>query len=505
MKAHLMYPDRDWDLEAKLPCNADALMQDLELDTLLRAMAGGDRFLYEVARLTVLVGTTEPSVIVYRQALLRDCLENSAVIDSMYRLAVEILEKERKDFWGGFPRYTGGILHRAVGLLKAFASQLKILRALADAHAGKFQSKGFTTFFAMLQTELDDVYLSRIDELLESLRFRHGVPIGAQLGDGGKGKGYRLHDPAPLSRGWLATIFTREPPSFTFRLHPRDEGGARTLSNLRDRGISEVANALAQSADHIHSFFTMLRNELAFYIGCINLEAALRGLGMPVCLPIPVSLPERGHSAQGLYDPCLALTMGGSVVGNDLDADNRGLVMITGSNQGGKSTFLRSIGLSQLMMQAGMFVPSASFRANVCRGVFTHYKREEDLSMQSGKLDEELARMSQIADRLSAGALVLFNESFASTNEKEGSEIARQIIAALLDADVKIFFVTHFYDLASTTAANRASDVVFLRAQREAGGGRTFKLIAGAPLRTSYGEDLYRKIFHANDAGAWMQ
>ena len=97
---------------------------------------------------------------------------------------------------------------------------------------------------------------------------------------------------------------------------------------------------------------------------------------------------------------CLALTTGQRVVGNDVDADGKSLVMITGANQGGKSTFLRSVGLAQLMTQAGMFVGAQSLRVNVCDGVFTHYKREEDETMESGKLDEELARMSAIASHV---------------------------------------------------------------------------------------------------------
>ena len=117
------------------------------------------------------------------------------------------------------------------------------------------------------------------------------------------------------------------------------------------------------------------------------------------------------------------------VIGNDVTGDQKALVMITGANRGGKSTFLRSIGLAQLMMQCGMFVPAESFRANVCHGVFTHFKREEDSSMGSGKLDEELRRMSGIVDQISPYSMALFNESFASTNEREGSEIARQIVA----------------------------------------------------------------------------
>jgi DNA mismatch repair ATPase MutS len=107
---------------------------------------------------------------------------------------------------------------------------------------------------------------------------------------------------------------------------------------------------------------------------------------------------------------------------------------------------LRSIGLAQLMMQAGMFVGAEDFTADLTPSVFTHYKQEEDATMKSGKLDEELARMSDIADHLEPNSMLLLNESFAATNEREGSEIARQIVRALAEKRVRILFVTHLYD-----------------------------------------------------------
>ena len=192
---------------------------------------------------------------------------------------------------------------------------------------------------------------------------------------------------------------------------------------------------------------------------------------------------------------CLRLTTPEPVVGNDLDADDKSLVMITGANQGGKSTFLRSIGLAQLMTQAGMFVGADSLRVNVCDAVFTHYKREEDEMMESGKLDEELARMGQIADHITSNCLLLCNESFAATNEREGSEIARQVVRALLEAGVKVLFVTHMFDLASSFHRQGLDSALFLRAERRTDGARPFKISEGEPLPTSYGEDSYRKIF----------
>jgi DNA mismatch repair ATPase MutS len=185
------------------------------------------------------------------------------------------------------------------------------------------------------------------------------------------------------------------------------------------------------------------------------------------------------------------------VVGNDVNGDGKDLVIITGANQGGKSTFLRSIGQAQVMMQCGMFVAADHFAANLCSGVFTHYKRQEDSSMKSGKLDEELGRMSAIADHIRPQGLMLFNESFAATNEREGSEIARQITQALLDRQIKVFFVTHQFTFADGFYQQGLENALFLRAERKSGGGRTYKLFEGQPLQTSFGEDVYRAVFES--------
>jgi DNA mismatch repair ATPase MutS len=149
-----------------------------------------------------------------------------------------------------------------------------------------------------------------------------------------------------------------------------------------------------------------------------------------------------------------------------------------------------------------MFVPAESFSSSVCERLFTHYRRAEDATMESGKLDEELSRMSKIADTITPQSIVLFNESFAATNEREGSEIARQIVRALLEAGIRVFFVTHLFDLAHSLYLQKKDAGLFLRAERQAGGQRTFRLAEGEPLPTSYGPDLYERIFGATPESA---
>jgi hypothetical protein len=496
MKALLMHRDRDFDLERGLPWSEPVLTRDLELGTLLRAMAGDDGFLLDVARKTLFAGLdNDVDTILYRQAVLKDCLKNPDVVRQLYDLAVEAIEARKKSWFGLYSAYPGSVLSGAIGLLQEFMAILRRLRGVAREHGGRFESEAFKAFFTMLEKELSDEYLARVEAHLKALRFPAGVLISADLGTANTGRNYILRQPREEKRNWLQRLVAQRPSAYTFRIDGQDEAGARALGDLREQGIHLVASALGQSTDHTLGFFRMLRTELGFYVGCLNLHGRLAAKGEPTCFPRPVPDARGRHRFRELYDVCLALLKEDRLVGNTVDAGGKSLVVVTGANQGGKSSFLRSIGLAQLMMQCGMFVGAESFDAELCTALFTHYRREEDATMTKGKLDEELARMSEIVDHLVPGAMALFNESFAATNEREGSEIARQIVQALLEKGLKVFFVTHLYEFAHGLFERKTGDTLFLQAERRVDGTRTFRLVEGEPSETSHGEDLYRQLF----------
>ncbi len=495
MKAFLLYPDRDFDPEQPLLANHGDLTQDLELEVLFETMAGKDKVLREVARQVVLTAAeNDDRTILYRQTSCATASTTPTPSGRFYGLTGATLEQARKHSFG-FMHYPASILNSSVEILAIFVQALRQLRGIARECGGSFASEGFTQLFATLERELDDAYFAEVEAHLKQLRFREGVLISARLGQGGKAESYVLREPQELDRNWLRRLLADRPPSFTYRLHPRDEAGARAFSELNDRGINLVANAVAQSADHVSSYFHQIRAELAFYLGCVNLRGALARIGAPTVFPEPAPAGEPGFACRGLADVALALRKHRPAVGNDIDAGGRRLVIVTGANRGGKSTFLRSLGLAQLMLQAGMFVGAGAFRSAPCDGLFTHFKREEDATMESGKFDEELARMSGIVDTLTPHPMILFNESFDSTNEREGSEVAGQIVSALLGHGVRVVFVTHLYDFAHRFYRQAAGDALFLRADRSEDGARSFQLHQGAPLATSYGPDLDAKVF----------
>ncbi|WP_067472493.1 MutS-related protein [Actinomadura hibisca] len=470
--------------------NADAdLAEDLRLDGLWTAMADGDDLLFALARAVTLTPLTDPADIAHRQQVLGDCLDNARTVRELYEMARQAVTAEEKIFRGP----ATGMLNRSLRVLELFCDRLRELRSFATRTARGFHSPGFLRLFETIRTEVDESYLRTVEDLLQELRFEHGVIVTARLGPGNKSIDLRMHEPPPKDRAPVTRRFRRS--NLDYNVPPEHEDSWRAIAGFRSLALQEITEAVAESADHVRDFFRALRDELGFYVGCFNLAEALDRIGLPTCLPTPHPPADQALSARELYEPGLALSLGGPVVANDLNADGTGLVMVTGTNRGGKTTFLRSLGLAQLMMQCGMFVCARSYSASLADGVFTHFKRGEDRSMSSGKLDEELARMSGVVDRLRPGALVLCNESFASTNEREGADIAAEILRGLTGLGIRMVFVTHLYDLAHRMHADPPVRCLFLTTTPDAEGTPTFRLAPGTPSPTANAMDLYARVF----------
>lgn len=493
MKTFLMHRDRDFDATPPSPKAPIPYAQDIELEVLLNAAAAGDRYLYDImAAAFARAWTNDIATVRYRQVVLRDCLANPALVRQFYAIAIEPFSRDRSWNFSLFGRDASSMVASGVRTLQSCLDVLGRLRNACTLNADRFTSPGFRQFFATLERNLDDAYLEAARTDLNNLTFRSGLLLSAQVGDGGKGVGTMLRVPQPRDLSWMRRVLTPGPQSFTYQLAPRDDAGAQAFGELQGRGLSLISDAVYESAEHVLNFIKALRAELAFYLGCLNIKDHLDRIGEPVSFPEPQDDQAR-FRCRNLRDVCLALTIGRPVVGNDVDADGKPLIIITGANRGGKSTFLRSVGLAQLMLQCGLFVTADTLSASLHSDLFTHYKREEDRNMRSGKFDEELVRMDAIAEQIHRSALVLFNESFAATHEREGSEIARQIVSALLENNVTVFFVSHMYEFARSFLKDER--VLFLRADRGEEGARSFRLVTAKPLPKSFGADLYDRIF----------
>ena len=201
MKARLLYDSEDFDFAAAPPDGHEDLIQDLELTTLLEAMARGDDFIYQVSAQVMLTSLTDAEAIRYRQRVLADCIAEPAVIRAMYAVAVGALQDKRK-IWGYFAtQLPSSILSAAVRQLEVLISRLRELRAIADSHAGTFRSEGLSRLLLSLQKDLDDSYFETVGRHLRQLRFRDGVLLSAALGRDNGGIDYVLRSGA-ARRSW---------------------------------------------------------------------------------------------------------------------------------------------------------------------------------------------------------------------------------------------------------------------------------------------------------------
>ena len=294
-------------------------------------MAVKDELVLNVTKAALMAATSnDVATIEYRQAVLKDCLSNPEIVRQLYALTEEAFLHIKK-IWTRFREYPSGSLEDSVERMRIFTNVLKKIRSLADRHSAAFRSDGFSNLFTMLARELDDEYFALIDRQLNRLNFRNGVLVSAGLGRGLRGENYILRRPLEVEGNWLVRAFRavlkwaaahgvfrrRRPDAYTLTLAPRDEAGARAISELRDRGVALAADALAKSVEHIESFFRMLQTELAFYIGCLNLHRRLLDLRAPFTFPTASDADTRRFASNDLYDICLALELNKRPVGND--------------------------------------------------------------------------------------------------------------------------------------------------------------------------------------------
>jgi DNA mismatch repair ATPase MutS len=199
-----------------------------------------------------------------------------------------------------------------------------------------------------------------------------------------------------------------------------------------------------------------------------------------------------------LMDASLALKERIAPVGNDLCFTGKRLVVITGANQGGKTTFLRGAGIAQVMAQCGMFVAAKAYESPLFNGIYTFFPSGEDPGIKMGLLEMELNKLSCIIDKIKPGSLLFMNESFQTTMPLDAKHLADGIVAALNDAEVTVCFVTHLYAYADGLYRRHREDMLFLRAGRDSNDKNTFILREGAPYKSAYGMELFCEIVNIN-------
>lgn len=489
MRANLLGPDA-W-IRSLTEDNGRTVADDLELSAVYAAMADGDEFIRSVAADLVPRSLNDRDVIEYRQRVVVDSCANPRLLRTLYTIATDAANARR---WTvGHDRGARGKLYLSLEPLTKLIGFLRLLRSTYELNSSHFTSEGFSGLGDMLNRTFGEEYLLEVERHLETLQFEHGFEMSAELGPDGTVANTILHEPLNQPRRRQSLFGNRERHSI--EISETDESAKKFVWRIVGESLDRVAEVVTHVTDVIADFFNALRIELAFLVGCVNLFERLQNSGYAVCFPR--LLPQgsgASFSFRSLRDPVLCLSIASTVEGNSIDGRRRLLTVITGANSGGKSTFLRSLGTAQIMMQAGMFVVAESYEADIREGIFTYFRVPDDPSLTYGRLKEELARMRDLTNRIQPASMVLLNEPFASTNEREATEILIPITEALLTSGVKVIIVTHLYDFASELFQRQRTTDLFLRAQRLPDGSRTFRLEPDAPAATSHGMDIYQRI-----------
>lgn len=540
MKACLLYQEKEWANEGHY-FEEGAVIRDLGLDTLfwaasrdvirdeeekdrIIALGEPDAFLESIMKKVMMVPLETDAEILYRQEILRDCLAQEFFICELYEYADSVL----KD-WDRLGRRAGNkagsrnsarALIMEIHVLQLFVISLAKLKAILAKYADRLHAEGLLAFRERLYREFSDEKEEDLQNILKGIAFyandkehedgiwgrmvkKPRIVLGCSLGDGLKLGDFRLEEVATETKKY------RRPESLISRAQNFAAERSKTLVNLQ-RGTELAAQAEQLEFNAVRyivaccepfvnafsGFFNQLHVQAAFYRGAVNVAHHLARFRMGYCYP--KAGEQETLRFRELKEMVMGLGQKRDPVGNSCDIAGKRLLIVTGANQGGKSTFLRSIGIAQVMMQCGMFVAAQTYESGIFPKFFTHFTRREDSAMNSGRLDEELSRMSRIVDQLGDASMVLLNESFASTTEKEGSVIAYDITKALTEAGVKVLTVTHLLSFAKKVyeeyLAAEDSAMEFLSAERTKEGKRTFKMIQHAPELTSFGLDLYDKL-----------
>lgn len=460
------------------------ILSDLRMIPVLESISKEDAIVRSSLESALRFPLTDAESIRYRQDVLSDALRLPTALRSLYQIVLDALSaQQREDLRFYESQSITQQFQCCKTQLSILVDYLKALGVFSRENGANFSSSAFLDLFHNIDENFDSTFFSEVDDLLKKLAFPHGMMVGARLSSVGTICDLRL----------LSNVQNADDPdsqSNLYRLQSGDASGFSDILHRKEVVLCDANRTLLRAVLHITDFLQQLRIELAFFIGCLNFTEMLAANRMPFCIPHLAV----GRAGNRLTETNTALT-NNQPVENTFDFTDKHACIITGADQGGKTTFLIAIGQAQLFLQCGFPVAAESFCAPITNGVFAHFQKDEDRSMRNGKLNEELNRMSKIIDQVRPASLVLFDESFCSTNDREGSKIALDITRALLAHKVDVISVTHLYPFAKTLFDEHNPAYAFLCAERLPDGTRTKRMISGEPLPTSFGLDVYVEVF----------
>lgn len=229
------------------------------------------------------------------------------------------------------------------------------------------------------------------------------------------------------------------------------------VARLEPRPFSALHAYSDRHRDFLDPTIGRFDREIRFYLAWLDFTDGLRrGSGLPFCYP-RVSETSREVEGCAVFDLALAASLlkeRQSVVRNDVELrGGEQIVLVSGPNQGGKTTFARAIGQLHHLARIGVPVPGTSVRLPLVDAIFTHFERQEQVEDLSSKLEDDLRRIHAILERATPHSLLVMNESFTSTTVDDQLVIGRRILRRILDRGLICVIVTFLDELAALDLA----------------------------------------------------
>lgn len=506
---------------------------DLALDHIIRALDFDHR--HDRSIRTVLSQLpTNPVVICYRQDILADLLASPTLVEALVGLLPELQALQGQ---GSTNSPDDSPLGTIVARLRELDLYINCLDRLHEmlAAANPLRSEGLHTLraaIAMLAQHEDVVALrNELPALREITGEAASVTIGLNLGQD--------LQPESVTIVGLNRFQFRGPRSLLGRLLPHSTNGTtsgitpllsagpapirrdsqlfKELQRLLEATTTPLTKALARYRDLNTGPLAALEGELAFWIGAVALSGRLEQAGVILCRPEIAPAEEHAFAIHDLANLTLSLQLlprsswdrsapafnhREHVVTNDVVfAPNCRMLMVTGPNRGGKTTFCRAIGQAQVLAQCGLNVLGTAARISPVDGIWTHFPLPEADRPGSGRLDEEVQRLRQLFVEASGASMILLNEPLTSTSERDAFQIATDIVRAFQQLGARVVLITHLHDLALAIPdlnqrGPQHCTITSLVAQTVtvADGVRgTFRIVPGTPDGQSYAAEIARQ------------